>query len=106
MSNSANTQVISIEVLGKTYSVRCPVGETQSLYAAARELNQDLLQRSTNRGQQSRDQVTVLAALNFAHKSLQMAPIKMPSNSEGSGRIQALKDKIEEKLAKDRQFDV
>lgn len=94
-------QTITVELFNKSYNIRCAPSEVDALYASARELNDYFHKLAKNRNQHSRDQMVMLAALNFAGQMRELKAEKNPINTEGSDRIQALRDKIEEKLAND-----
>lgn len=96
-----DAQLIAVELFNKSYNIRCAPDEVDALYASARELNDYFNKLSKNRNQHSRDQLVMLAALNFAGQMRELKAEKNPMNSDSSVRIQALRDKIEEKLAND-----
>ncbi len=96
-----NAQLITVELFNKSYNIRCASGEVDALYATARELNDYFNKLAKNRNQHSRDQIVMLAALNFAGQMRELKSEKNSINSDSSVRIQALRDKIEEKLAND-----
>lgn len=95
-------ETITVELFNKSYSIRCPADEVESLYATVRDLNEYFNRLDGQRNQHSRDQMVMLAALNFAGQLRQLKAEKKPENSDGSVRIQALREKIEEKLADHR----
>jgi cell division protein ZapA (FtsZ GTPase activity inhibitor) len=92
-------QTIAVELFNKSYNIRCAPSEMDALYASVREVNDYFNKLSKNRNQHSRDQMVMLAALNFAGQARDLKTKKTPINTEGSIRIQALREKIEEKLA-------
>lgn len=95
---SQDVQAISVDIFNKTYNVRCAPGEVEALMASAKELNDYFDKLSTQRNQHSRDQMVMLAALNFVGQLQKLRTEKNPENSVGSDKIQQLCDKIAEKL--------
>ena len=91
---------LSVEVFGKSYPVSCPDSDIASLHDSVDTLNSFLDKLSANRNQHSRDQLMVLAALNFANRSIEAESQCDSKSREESGRLRALQEKIERKLAK------
>ena len=100
MITEEQNKILSVEVFGKSYPVSCPHSDIASLHDSVRAVNAFLDQLSTNRNQHSRDQLMVLAALNFANRSMNIKQDHTSKNDEESGRLRALQEKIERKLAK------
>jgi cell division protein ZapA (FtsZ GTPase activity inhibitor) len=94
-------QTVTVELFNKNYNIRCATDEVEALYASVRELNDYFNKLDKQRNQHSRDQLVMLAALNFVGQLREEKTGKNPINSEGSNRIDALRKKIEEKLATD-----
>jgi cell division protein ZapA (FtsZ GTPase activity inhibitor) len=98
---SDDGQTITVELFNKGYNIRCQADEVEALYGSVRELNDYFNKLDRLRNQHSRDQMLMLAALNFTTQLRQLRAEKTSINSDGSDRIQALREKIEEKLATD-----
>lgn len=100
MTEKHSNITLSVDVFGKSYPVSCPNSDITSLHDSVRALNAFLDKLSTNRTQHSRDQLMVLAALNFANRSIEAESHCESKSHEESGRLRALQEKIERKLAK------
>jgi cell division protein ZapA (FtsZ GTPase activity inhibitor) len=94
-------QTIAVELFNKTYNIRCQANEVEALYASVRELNDYFKKMDKQRNQHSRDQVLMLAALNFVSQLRRLRSEKKSINSDGLDKIEALRQKIEQKLATD-----
>lgn len=93
-----DVQAISVEIFNKIYNVRCAPNEIEALMASVKELNDYFEKLSTQRNQHSRDQMVMLAALNFVGQLQKSRTQKTPENSVSSDKIQLLCDRIAEKL--------
>lgn len=64
---SSTSEVVSIRVLDREYTVGCEPGERDSLLAAAKLLDSKMREIRGNNRMAALDRVAVLAALNLAH---------------------------------------
>ncbi|MDI9237535.1 cell division protein ZapA [Lysobacter sp. LF1] len=64
---SSTSEVVSIRVLDREYTVGCEPGERDSLLTAAKLLDSKMREIRGNNRMAALDRVAVLAALNLAH---------------------------------------
>lgn len=64
---SSTSEVVSIRLLDREYTVGCEPGERDSLLAAAKLLDSKMREVRGNNRMAALDRVAVLAALNLAH---------------------------------------
>lgn len=64
---SGTSEVVSIRLLDREYTVGCEPGERDSLLAAAKLLDSKMREVRGNNRMAALDRVAVLAALNLAH---------------------------------------
>lgn len=95
------SQTITVELFNKPYNIRCKADEVDALYGSVRELNDYFSKLEKQRNQHSRDQLLMLAALNFVGQLRELRIEKTLTNSVGSDQIAALRERIAEKLAAD-----
>ena len=93
MTDSADA--VSIRVLDREYTVGVKPGESESLVAAARLLDQQMREiRGANR-MAAIDRVAVLAALNFAHELQQLRDSRKGHDRELAATIGDLQRKLD-----------
>jgi|SRR5687768_6971876 cell division protein ZapA len=68
----STSEVVSIRLLDREYTVGCEPGERDSLQAAAKMLDGKMREVRGNNRMAALDRVAVLAALNLAHDLQQM----------------------------------
>lgn len=69
---SSTSEVVSIRLLDREYTVGCEPGERDSLLSAAKLLDTKMREIRGNNRMAALDRVAVLAALNLAHDLQQM----------------------------------
>ncbi|HZX77371.1 cell division protein ZapA [Lysobacter sp.] len=69
---SSTSEVVSIRLLDREYTVGCEPGERESLLAAAKLLDGKMREIRGNNRMAALDRVAVLAALNLAHDLQQL----------------------------------
>lgn len=84
----------TVDVLGKSYQLRCPETEVESLQKAA-EFLEKKMQEVRERHVLSVDRIAVFAALNIAHQFLSLEQQKNDHENKMNDRLQALQNKIE-----------
>jgi cell division protein ZapA len=96
---NAKGEVITVRLFNKNYTIRCASNEVEALYASVRELNEYFNKLDKQRNQHSRDELVMLAALNFVGQLGQERMKKKSMSTESLDRMYALQQKIEETLA-------
>ncbi len=96
---SANTtkHPVSIDVLGRPYTILCTREEEEILTRSAEELDQRIrrIQSGLNPVQQQRDRIIVTVALNLARDLLHQASETENRNQSLQGKIDSLASGIE-----------
>ena len=65
------SKLISIVLYGKTYQVRCPVGEETALRASVTLLNEKISKTTRNTGLNAREDIIMMTALNLCNELLE-----------------------------------
>jgi cell division protein ZapA len=103
-------QPVVVQILEKEYRVACPPEERDALLAAARFLNERMLEVRDGGRVVGIDRIAVIAALNITHEFLQLTTDKahhVPEGGSGvSARIRALQERIEQALHEGRQMEL
>jgi cell division protein ZapA len=91
---AANT---SVEIMGKTYQIKCPAAETHFLQQAAQYLEEKMrLMREA--GVLSLDRIAIITALNVAHQLLLLEQQKNQHLQRINVRLNDLQNKVEQAL--------
>lgn len=91
MTKEAST---TIEIMGKTYQIKCPENEVQALQKAAHYL-EDKMQELRDSGKVlSMDRIAVLVALNISHQYLSLESENNAAMDTIQGRLQSLYKKL------------
>jgi len=102
MSDTTDT---SIEIMGKTYQIKCPEAEINSLQCAAQYLEEKMrLIRAS--GILSLDRVAIITALNVAHQLLVLEQQKNQHAQLINQRLTELQNKVESALAQHAQMEL
>jgi len=100
-----NTTDTSIEIMGKTYQIKCPETEVNSLQRAAQYLEEKMrLIRAS--GILSLDRVAIITALNMAHQLLMLEQQKNQQAQLLNQRLTELQNKVESALAQSMQMEL
>ncbi len=87
----------TIEILGKTYLIKCPDSEIDSLQETAHYLEEKMRQVQ-NSGVTSQDKIAVIAALNVTHQFLNFEKGHLQNINQ---RLYDLQKKVEHALESD-----
>lgn len=100
-----DTTDTSIEIMGKTYQIKCPETEINSLQRAAQYLEEKMrLIRAS--GVLSLDRVAIITALNVAHQLLMLEQQKNQHAQLINQRLTELQNKVESALAQHAQMEL
>ncbi len=102
---------VTITILGKEYRISCPAEERAQLEASAQYLDKkmrEIRDRGRGRSTASSDNIAIMAALNITHELLQKEGITVPERHDSnlSGRVKQLQNKIETALSSARQIEI
>ena len=93
------TNVVTIKVLEREYTVGCPPERTDSLQAAAKVLDAQMREIQGGNKTVSLDRVAVLAALNIAHELIQTRHTTAVDLPELKRRIRSMGERMDGELA-------
>ena len=88
----------TVDVLGKTYQIKCPDSEVSSLQRASDYLEEKMLEIKKINHVLSIDRIAVLAALNIAHQLLTLEREKFVQVQALEERLKNLNQKLEDAL--------
>jgi cell division protein ZapA len=88
----------TIEILGKSYPVRCSESEVNSLQMAAKLLNQKMSEVQESGKAINLERIAIITALNMAHQLLQSDNQKTSVMQRINLRLQQMQNKVETAL--------
>lgn len=101
-----NKITVDINILGKTYQIKCPESEVDSLKKAA-VLLEKKMQVTQERGNfLSHDRIAVVTSLNLAHQIMLLENQAQEYMQSLNLRLQDLQGKIESALAENAQMEL
>jgi cell division protein ZapA len=95
----------TIEILGKTYQIKCPESETDSLQQAAAYLEDKMRITRDVTGVLSIDRIAVITALNIAHQLVNLENQKNNYLQMEQG-LRGLQNKLEVALTPHAQLEL
>ena len=96
----------TIEILGKTYQLKCAPDETETIHAAARFLQEKLQTVRETTHLLSNDRIAVLAALSIAHEMQALAKSKSCEIHNLNARLIELQTTIDSALARCAELEL
>jgi cell division protein ZapA len=96
----------TVEVLGKSYQLKCAESEVASLRKAAEFLEKKMQEIRDRAHVLSVDRIAVFAALNMAHELVQITDEKDNFAQSIQERLQNLHQKIESTMALNAQLEL
>lgn len=102
---SEDTIGTSVDIMGKTYHIKCPQGEVDSLQRAAEYL-EEKMRMMREAGILSVDRVAIITALNIVHQLLMVEQQKNSHFQSINQRLNDLQTKIEQALAQSTQMEL
>jgi cell division protein ZapA len=95
----------TVEVLGKSFQVKCPPDEVVSLQKAAEYLEGKMQEIKATTHLLSIDRIAVIAALNIAHQLLNLEHEKLGAGEKINSRLRELIDSMDNMLRKNSQLE-
>lgn len=96
MSNSAIEQnLVFIEILDRSYHIKCPSDQTQALQEAATYVEEEMKKMRQTTNIKSMESIAVVTALNICHELMQLRQQKNNYVDIINQRIQDLQRRIE-----------
>lgn len=90
---------LTVHILDRDYRVACPPGAEAELEAAARYLDQKMVEVQASRKVLGIERIAVMSALNLTHDLLSQRPIEQPD----TGFVADLIDRIDQTLARHKK---
>jgi len=97
---------VSIEIMGKTYQIKCPETEVDSLKKAARLLEEKMDNLRDHGSTLSTDKIAVIASLNLAHQIFLLEQTNYQATQTIHERLQDLHRKVDAALAENAQMEL
>ena len=97
---------VSVRILDKEYLVACPFEERSALLDAAQHLDTRMREVRDTGKVVGLDRIAVIAALNLANELLAMQSRDKRADADVSGRVRALRERIDGALARGQQLDL
>lgn len=101
-----NKTTINIEILGKTYPIKCPEHEVESLQKAAKLLEEKMNHTKETAHLLSHDRIAVITSLNLAHQIMLLEQHTHQYMQSIHHKLQNLQTKIDSALARDAQMEL
>lgn len=97
---------VTVEILGKSYTIRSPEPELSSLQQAAQFLNQKMAEVQESGKAINLERIAIITALNIAHQFLQLDQQKSSFMCKVNQRISNLQDKLDTAINKALQTEL
>ncbi len=104
-SEQAASQQADIEVLGKTFQIKCSQDKVAALHEAAQRLNQEM-QAMRRNGVVGMERIAIIAALNLAGLVNQLENNVNSNVNNFNGRIVEIQKRIDEALTQAEQLEL
>jgi cell division protein ZapA len=95
----------TVEILGKSYQIKCPEGEVHSLQRAAQYL-EEKMRMMRESGVLSLDRVAIITALNIVHQLLMAEQQKNSHFQTINQRLQDLQVKVDQALMRNVEMEL
>ncbi|HEU4627778.1 MAG TPA: cell division protein ZapA [Steroidobacteraceae bacterium] len=96
---------VSVRILEKEYAMVCPYEERSALLDSAEFLNARMREVRDSGKVVGSDRIAVMVALNLANEYLKLKEREAKLESDASGRVKALRERVEAELAKGQQLE-
>jgi len=104
-----DTVPVTVRIMDKEFCVSCPNEEREGLIESARLLDKKMREIRDSRKVIGADRIAVIAALNIAHDLIETSTNTGQQSSNSSGfnlRIKNMHDKVENALYKSKQLEL
>ena len=98
--------LISIQILDRKYSIKCPTSEVSELQEAARVVQDNMKQLKRSGSISTTDQLAVVSALNVTHELLLLKKQNNNYINVMNKRLQDLQKRIEKFLAVEEEITI
>jgi cell division protein ZapA len=96
---------VSVRILEKEYAMVCPYEERSALLDSAEFLNARMREVRDSGKVVGIDRIAVMVALNLANEYLKLKDREAKLETEASGRVRNLRERVETQLAKGQQLE-
>jgi cell division protein ZapA len=97
---------VSVRILDKEYLIACPFEERSALLDAAQHLDSRMREVRDSGKVVGIDRIAVIAALNLANELLRVQTEDRRTETEVTGRVRALRERVDGALARGQQLDL
>jgi cell division protein ZapA len=97
---------VSVRILEKEYQFSCPLDERAALLDAAEHLNQEMRKIRDTGKVVGLDRIAVMAALNMANDLLRARGKDSGLEGDVTGRVRALRERVESALGRSQQLEL
>lgn len=101
-----NKTTVNIEIFGKTYPIKCPEQEVESLKKAAALLDEKMRQARSTAVAPSSDKVAAITALNLAHQMVIMEQERHLTMQNIHQRLQDIQGKVDHALTQNIEMEL
>ena len=96
---------VSVRIMEKEYVIACPYEERTALLDTAEFLNSRMREIRDSGKVVGLDRIAVMVALNLANELLRLKSHDSKLESEASGRVRALRERVEGAIEKGQQLE-
>jgi cell division protein ZapA len=97
---------VSVRIMEKEYVIACPYEERTALLDTAEFLNNRMREIRDSGKVVGLDRIAVMVALNLANELLRLKNQDSRLENEASGRIRALRERVEGAIEKGQQLEL
>jgi len=97
---------VAVEILGKTYKIKCPIEKTNELKQAAIYVDKEMRNIRDHGSIIGLDRIAIITALNFSYQLLNLEQKENKDIDDMSDRIVNLQSMIEEALIPSQQLEL
>jgi cell division protein ZapA len=97
---------VSVRIMEKEYVIACPYEERTALLDTAEFLNSRMREIRDSGKVVGLDRIAVMVALNLANELLRLKNQDARVENEASGRIRALRERVEGAIEKGQQLEL
>jgi cell division protein ZapA len=97
---------VSVRIMEKEYVIACPYEERTALLDTAEFLNNRMREIRDSGKVVGLDRIAVMVALNLANELLRLKNQDTRLENEASGRIRALRERVEGAIEKGQQLEL
>ncbi len=97
---------VTVRLLEKEYVIACPPSERAALLDSAELLNAKMREVRDSGKIIGLDRIAVIAALNLTHELLGLKTVERRVDEEFTGRVLAMRERVDTALSKGQQLEL